>query len=103
RGGGKGGRCQEFALAAALRIAERPRTLLGAFGTDGTDGPTDAAGAVVDGTTATRAAAAGLDARRALDQNDAYTFFSTLSDLIVTGPTNTNVNDIYLALVGSRG
>jgi glycerate 2-kinase len=103
RGGGKGGRCQEFALAAALKIAERPRTLLGAFGTDGTDGPTDAAGAVVDGTTATRAAAAGLDARRALDQNDAYTFFSTLSDLIVTGPTNTNVNDIYLALVGSRG
>jgi len=86
-----------------LKIAERPRTLLGAFGTDGTDGPTDAAGAVVDGTTATRAAAAGLDARRALDQNDAYTFFSTLSDLIVTGPTNTNVNDIYLALVGSRG
>lgn len=103
RGGGKGGRCQEFALAAALKIAERPRTLLGAFGTDGTDGPTDAAGAVADGTTATRAAAAGLDARRALDQNDAYTFFSTLSDLIVTGPTNTNVNDIYLALVGSRG
>jgi glycerate 2-kinase len=103
RGGGTGGRCQEFALAAAMKISERPRTLIGAFGTDGNDGPTDAAGAVVDGTTAARAAAAGLDGRRALDENDAYGFFSKLSDLIVTGPTNTNVNDIYLALVGAQG
>lgn len=101
RGGGRGGRCQEFALAAALKITDRPQMLIGAFGTDGTDGPTDAAGAVADGTTTTRAAAAGLDGRRALEENDAYAFFSKLSDLIVTGPTNTNVNDVYLALVGS--
>jgi len=99
RGGGKGGRCQEFALAAALKIAGHPRALIAAFGTDGTDGPTDAAGAVADSTTTRRAAAAGLDARSALESNDAYTFFSELSDLIVTGPTNTNVNDIYLALI----
>lgn len=102
RGSGMGGRCQEFALAAALKIAGRQRTLVAAFGTDGTDGPTDAAGAVADGTTLGRADAAGLDARRALDDNDAYTFFSLLSDLIVTGPTNTNVNDIYLALMSPR-
>lgn len=98
-GSGTGGRCQEFALAAAPRIAGRRNMVLAAFGTDGTDGPTDAAGAMVDGTTSARAEAAGLDPRRALDDNDAYSLFSRLSDLIITGPTNTNVNDLYLALL----
>jgi len=101
RGQGKGGRCQEFALSAAIAIHRRPHTVVAAFGTDGTDGPTDAAGAVADGTTLERAAAAGLNPSRAMETNDAYPFFSALGDLIVTGPTNTNVNDLYIALVGT--
>lgn len=100
RGPGKGGRCQEFALSAAMAIERRPSTLVAAFGTDGTDGPTDAAGAVADGTTIERAAATGLNPVRAMEANDSYPFFSAIGDLIVTGPTNTNVNDIYIALVG---
>lgn len=100
RGSGTGGRCQEFALAASLSIAGRRGMLVAAFGTDGSDGPTDAAGALATGTTLARAAALGLDARAALAGNDAYPFFRALGDLIVTGPTNTNVNDLYLALVG---
>ncbi len=68
-------------------------------GTDGTDGPTDAAGALADGTTLARAAARGLDARAFLSNNDAYHFFHPLGDLIVTGPTNTNVNDVMMVLV----
>jgi len=99
-GSGKGGRCQEFALSAALAIDGWPATVVAAFGTDGTDGPTDAAGAVADGATIDRARALGLSARGALAGNDAYPFFAALDDLIVTGPTNTNVNDLYLVLVG---
>ncbi|MDR7574434.1 MAG: glycerate kinase, partial [Armatimonadota bacterium] len=99
RGPGRGGRCQEFALAAAHAIRGRPRLLIGAFGTDGTDGPTDAAGAMADGTTVERARRVGLDPAAALAANDAYPFFSALGDLIVTGPTRTNVNDLYVALV----
>ena len=99
RGNGKGGRCQEFALSAALSIAGRGGLLIAAFGTDGTDGPTDAAGALATGETVDRAAAHGLDARAALAENDAYPFFRKMDDLIVTGPTNTNVNDLYLALI----
>ncbi len=102
RGPGKGGRCQEFALAAALAIAGWPNALMLGFGTDGTDGPTDAAGAIADGTTLERARALGLDPVRSLETNDAYSFFSALTDLILIGPTNTNVNDLYLALVGSQ-
>lgn len=102
RGRGKGGRCQEFALAAALEIAGWPRSLIVGFGTDGTDGPTDAAGAMADGTTVSRARALGLDARRLLENNDAYSFFAALGDLIMTGPTLTNVNDLYLAIVGQN-
>ncbi len=101
RGTGKGGRCQEFALSAALALAEWPNIVVAAFGTDGTDGPTDAAGAMVDGTTRERARALGFDLQRALDTNDAYPVFGALTDLILTGPTNTNVNDLYLVLVGS--
>jgi hydroxypyruvate reductase len=94
---GKGGRAQEFALAAALAIRDRPLTVL-AGGTDGNDGPTDAAGAIVDGQTVARGAGKNLDAKRHLDSHDANPFFAALGDLIVTGPTNTNVMDVYLGV-----
>ncbi len=98
RGPGRGGRCQEFALAAALEIGRsEPITVLAA-GTDGTDGPTDAAGAVVDGSTAHADAGTEQRARAALHDNDAYTFLSVAGDLVVTGPTNTNLLDVYVAL-----
>lgn len=100
RGSGKGGRSQEFVLAAALDIAGLPDTVVLSAGTDGTDGPTDAAGAIADGNTVTRAVAQGLDPRAALEANDAYPFFEKLGDLIVTGPTKTNVMDVRLILVG---
>lgn len=100
RGQGRGGRCQEFALSAARVIAGWPDTVVAGFGTDGTDGPTDAAGALVDGETAARVRSLGLDPARALADNDSYTFFHRLGDLLVTGPTRTNVNDVYLALIG---
>ena len=100
RGSGKGGRNQEFVLAAALDIAGLPDTVILSAGTDGTDGPTDAAGAIADGETCTRALALGLNPRAALDGNDAYPFFQRLGDLILTGPTNTNVMDVRLILVG---
>ncbi|HWT80507.1 MAG TPA: glycerate kinase, partial [Candidatus Methylomirabilis sp.] len=100
RGSGKGGRNQEFALAAALDIAGLPLTVILSAGTDGTDGPTDAAGAITDGDTCARALAAGLSPRKALDANDAYPFFEKLGDLIITGPTKTNVMDVRLILVG---
>jgi hydroxypyruvate reductase len=100
RGSGKGGRSQEFALAAALDIAGLARVVILAGGTDGTDGPTDAAGAIADGETCARAAAQGLDPRAALSANDSYHFFQALGDLLITGPTNTNVMDVRLVLVG---
>ena len=96
RGHGKGGRNQELALAAALSVQDLPNVLLVALGTDGTDGPTDAAGAVATGETTGRAAALGLDPFAYLVNNDAYTFFDALGDLIRTGPTGTNVNDLLL-------
>lgn len=100
RGSGKGGRNQEFVLAAALDIAGLPQTVILSAGTDGTDGPTEAAGAIADGETCARALAAGLDPRAALDRNDAYPLFEALGDLLVTGPTRTNVMDVRLVLVG---
>jgi len=100
RGQGRGGRNQEVALGAALIIAGLPNLLVASFATDGTDGPTDAAGAFVEGTTIERALSLGLDPHRHLANNDAYPFFAALSDLILTGPTNTNVNDLMLVLVG---
>ena len=100
RGDGKGGRNQEFALAAALALEGAEGITVMSAGTDGTDGPTDAAGAVADGTTVARAAAAGLQAPGHLDGNDAYPLFEALGDLIVTGPTGTNVMDLRLVLVG---
>lgn len=98
RGHGTGGRAQQMALAAALEIAGLPDVWIAAFGTDGTDGPTDAAGAVVDGQTVARAARAGLDPRRALRRNDAYPFFKKLDGHITSGPTGTNVNDLYVLI-----
>jgi len=93
---GKGGRNQEFALAAGIDIAGLDDVLIISAGTDGTDGPTDAAGAMVDGTSVARAS---LSAAEALDDHDAYPFFSELGDLIITGSTGTNVMDLHLILV----
>jgi hydroxypyruvate reductase len=100
RGKGKGGRNQEFALAAALDIAGLRDVVVLSAGTDGTDGPTDAAGALADGDTVSRALGLGLIPRAALDGNDAYPFFERLGDLVITGPTRTNVMDVRLVLVG---
>lgn len=97
KGKGKGGRNMELALRVATLI-EGKFTFLSA-GTDGTDGPTDAAGAFVDETTLIRARNAGLDARDFLDRNDSYSFFKELGDLLFTGPTGTNVMDLELLVV----
>jgi hydroxypyruvate reductase len=98
RGEGLGGRNQEFALAAALDIAGLNDVVVFSAGTDGTDGPTDAAGAIADGDTIRRKP----DARRYLDDNDSYHYFESLGDLVVTGPTNTNVADVRILLIGRR-
>lgn len=100
RGNGRGGRNQEFALAAAHGIAGLDEVVILSAGTDGTDGPTDAAGAIVDGSTLQRARELGFDPKRHLEQNDAYPFFAALGDLLITGPTNTNVMDLQLILAG---
>lgn len=97
-GEGLGGRCQEFALAAAKDISRDRNIVILAAGTDGTDGPTDAAGAVVDSDTIERAIEKGLDPKAYLANNDAYHFFKKLNDLIITGPTNTNVMDLRIVL-----
>ena len=98
RGKGLGGRNQEMALAAAIELKGRANTLAAFFATDGNDGPTDAAGAFADGETVARGAATGLSAQAYLENNDSYHFFKAIDDLIITGPTNTNVNDIALIL-----
>lgn len=99
RGAGKGGRNQELALSAALALAGSRGILLASLATDGTDGPTEAAGGLVDGGTVERAAAQGLRARTALENNDAYPLLAATGDLLVTGPTNTNVNDLSAVFV----
>jgi glycerate 2-kinase len=99
RGPGKGGRNQEFAVALALEIAQVPGIAVLSGGTDGTDGPTDATGALADWTTCGRAAERGLQPRLALETNDAYPFFEGLGDLLITGPTQTNVMDVRVMLV----
>ncbi len=101
RGQGQGGRNQEFALAAALAIAGLRDTVILSGGTDGSDGPTVAAGAIADGTTVTRAETLGHNAAAFLANNDSYSFFDALGDLVKTGPTGTNVADIQLILVPS--
>ena len=98
KGTGRGGRAQEFALAAAMEIAGLPNVWITAFGTDGTDGPTDAAGAYVGGDTVLRATRLGLDPMALLARNDSYGFFKKVGGHLRTGPTGTNVNDLYVLL-----
>lgn len=98
QGTGRGGRAQEFALAAAHEIEGLSKVWVVGFATDGTDGPTDVAGAVVDGRTLARARRMQLNPAHALRDNDAFPFFQTLDQHISTGPTGTNVNDLYLLL-----
>jgi len=100
QGQGKGGRNQEFALASAMIIDGMENIVVLSGGTDGTDGPTDAAGAIADGRTRARARAKHLDPLDFLKRNDSYHFFQALDDLIITGPTRTNVSDVYMLLVG---
>jgi len=97
RGNGLGGRNQEFVLAAAIDIAGLKDVVVFSAGTDGTDGPTNAAGAVADGNTLRR----NPDARRYLANNDSYGYFQPLGGLVITGPTHTNVMDVQIVLVGS--
>ena len=94
RGSGKGGRNQELALSAVNELRGLENIMLIALATDGDDGPTDAAGAVVTGESALRAESLGLDAEDSLSRNDAYPFFEALGDLLKPGPTGTNVNDL---------
>lgn len=99
KGKGLGGRNQEFVLAGALEISGTEKVVLLSGGTDGTDGPTDATGAVADHTTVQRGKSMGLDPNFYLDNNDAYPFFEKLGDLLITGPTHTNVMDVRILLV----
>jgi len=101
RGAGRGGRNTEFVLAAAIALGGLPGVVVLSAGTDGTDGPTDAAGAIADPGTLERARAAGLDARAHLAANDSHTFFEREGGLVLTGPTNTNVMDVRVLLVAS--
>jgi glycerate-2-kinase len=99
RGAGVGGRTLELALGAAQELQGLANVALLACATDGEDGPSGAAGAIVDGYTMRRATALGLDAHQALRDNDTLPFFRALGDVIVTGPTGTNVADIYIGVV----
>jgi glycerate 2-kinase len=98
-GNGLGGRNQEIPLAASLKLAGLDGAVIASLSTDGVDGPTDAAGALADGKTLTRAAHAGLRPEQFLAENDSYHFFEKLEDLIFTGPTGTNVNDVSVIIV----
>ncbi|MDA0739509.1 MAG: glycerate kinase, partial [Nitrospirae bacterium] len=98
QGKGKGGRVQELVLSAATRIAGLSNMYVAGFGTDGRDGPTDMAGAIVDGRTIERALKKGLDSLHLLANNDSYGFFEKIHGHIHTGPTGTNVNDVYMLL-----
>ncbi|MDH7564135.1 MAG: glycerate kinase [Candidatus Bathyarchaeota archaeon] len=98
-GKGKGGRNQELALAAAVKLEKADGVVIASLSTDGVDGPTDAAGAIVDGQTVARARKEQLVPEEFLAENDSYTFFSKIGDLIFTGATGTNVNDISIAVV----
>ena len=99
-GTGLGGRCQELVLGAAEGIRGMARCVISAFGSDGTDGPTDAAGGWVDGTTAERLEARGISVHEALRNNDAYHALDAVGGLWFTGPTGTNVNDLAVVLLG---
>jgi len=97
--GGRGGRATEFLLGCAIALQGEPGVHVLAADTDGIDGVEDNAGAIVTPDTLGRAAAAGISARTRLDANDAYNFFAPLGDLVVTGPTFTNVNDFRALLI----
>jgi hydroxypyruvate reductase len=99
RGKGRGGRCTEFLLSLAIDLDSLPDTWALACDTDGIDGSEDNAGAIATPDTLARAGALGLRSRRMLAENDGYGFFSALGDLVVTGPTRTNVNDYRVILV----
>lgn len=99
RGDGLGGRNMEFAMHAAVFIEGCDHVIMASIGTDGTDGPTDAAGAVADGATVGNASAKGLSITEYIRNNDSYHFFKEIDDLIITGPTNTNVMDIRIIMV----
>ena len=98
-GEGRGGRNQELALAAALELARSTNILVASVGTDGIDGPTSAAGAVADGESVARAEEHGVDLQALLADNDAFAAFAALHDLVITGPTGTNVMDLQIALI----
>jgi glycerate-2-kinase len=99
KGSGKGGRNQEMALSVADKLQDTAGWVFLSGGTDGVDGPTDAAGGVVDGMSVARAAEAGVGASECLQNNDAYRFLDASGDLIITGPTGTNVMDIAVLLL----
>jgi len=99
RGRGKGGRNQEFALAVALGIEGEDGIFFLSAGTDGTDGPTDAAGAFCDGHTVERGRELRMEAMDYLEENNSYPFFEDTGELLKTGPTNTNVMDLQICLI----
>lgn len=99
KGNGKGGRNQELALSAAEMLDKMTDTAIFSVGSDGTDGPTDAAGGYVDNTTLSALKGKGLDVNAYLDNNDAYNALKAVDGLIMTGPTGTNVNDVAIALI----
>jgi glycerate-2-kinase len=98
-GKGKGGRNQEIVLGAALKMGDTDGVVVASISTDGVDGPTDAAGAIADGKTMLYSKELKLNPRKFLEENNSYTFFSKLGDLIFTGPTGTNVNDLSVIVV----
>ena len=102
RGRGLGGRNQEFVLAAAVALEGHPGIAIASLGTDGIDGPTDAAGAMATSTSASRARSLGLDPAALLAENDSHRFFEALGDHLETGPTGTNVMDLQIALISPR-
>src|SRR5256884_4075500 len=102
RGKGKGGRNQELALAAAEKISGAEGVVVGSFATDGIEGRTNAAGALADGSTITRSLRLRMDPEECLRNNDSYQYFSKLKDLVITGPTGTNVNDIAILAADRR-
>lgn len=102
KGNGRGGRNQELALSAAIEIAGIKNAAVFSVGSDGTDGPTDAAGGYVDGDTAAELKAAGLDIENLLENNDSYRALKATKGLVITGPTGTNVNDVSVVLISNR-
>ena len=100
-GSGKGGRNQELALSAAIGIKGLSDILLFSLGSDGTDGPTEAAGGIVDGSTVEKMKSAGISPEEYLNNNDSYYALKSTENLIITGPTGSNVNDVVVLLCGS--